>query len=167
MADKIVVLENGVAQQIGTPLELYNRPANIFVAGFIGSPKMNLFEVELARSEAGRVVLESPDFGRIEIDHHGDLPAAGSRLTLGLRPQALSLANGAGELQGEVQLVEQLGDQSIVELRSSKGSRFMAVLPPEAELDMGQRIGLSFDSGKALLFGSDERRLAERVLTQA
>ena len=163
MADKIVVLDQGVVQQVGTPMELYNQPGNLFVAGFLGSPKMNLFEVEFAGAEAGRVILRSADFERIEVIHEAPVSSVGTTLTLGIRPQALSLAGTeGGALRGTVQLVEQLGDQSIVDLRSPQGTRFMAVLPPDAELEMGEQIDLAFDMDKALLFGADGRTLDGR-----
>jgi multiple sugar transport system ATP-binding protein len=94
LADKIVVLDAGVIQQVGSPMELYNRPANLFVAGFIGSPGMNFIE-------AGRVGVTDAK-------------------TIGVRPEHLTLSRDTGEWQGKVVHVEHLGADTIVYLESEK-----------------------------------------------
>ena len=94
LADKIVVLDAGVIQQVGSPMELYNRPANLFVAGFIGSPGMNFIE-------AGRL---------------GDSGAK----TVGIRPEHITLSREAGEWKGKVVHVEHLGADTIVYMETEK-----------------------------------------------
>ena len=90
LADKIVVLNAGVIEQIGSPMELYNRPANLFVAGFIGSPQMNIFAAErLGRSDAA---------------------------TVGIRPEHISLSREGGDWKGRVEHVEHLGADTVVYL---------------------------------------------------
>src|SRR5258707_10425171 len=108
MADRIVVLRDGMIEQIGTPLELYDTPENIFVAEFIGSPAMNLLPARLKRSGTrraamieGGVVIELPEaFGGEE----------GQEVLLGIRPEHLSVGEG-GTLSGRVALVEPIGRQ--------------------------------------------------------
>src|SRR5690349_14241737 len=94
MADRIVVMHDGRVEQIGTPLELYDRPANLFVAGFIGSPAMNFIKGVLRR-EDGRVAVEAPDGTRLPLP-----PAAagreGQEVVYGTRPEHLSLAENGG-----------------------------------------------------------------------
>jgi ABC-type sugar transport system ATPase subunit len=110
MADKIVVLRGGRIEQVGAPLELYNRPANQFVAGFIGSPQMNFVPV-IAHTDGAL----APVFGGA-VQVPGVSVSAGSALTLGVRPEHLSLEAepGALPLPIEVQQVEQLGGHSLV-----------------------------------------------------
>ena len=95
LADRIVVLRDGKIEQVGTPLALYNRPANVFVAGFIGSPRMNFFPAEVLRQSAGSLLL----------------PA--NAHTVGLRPEHVLLGE-AGPLEYRVQQVEQMGSTSLL-----------------------------------------------------
>ncbi len=90
MADKIVVLNGGQIEQVGTPMTLYNNPASPFVAGFIGSPKMNLFEGEIAAQEGCR--------------------------TYGIRPEHITLSPTEGKWQGKVRHIERLGADTVVYL---------------------------------------------------
>ena len=113
MADTIVVLRGGRVEQAGPPLALYNTPANQFVAGFIGSPRMNFFP--------GRVLGAGPDGARVEVDELGCVTApvraglrAGDAVTLGIRPEHLQ--EGADGLPATVVAVEQLGGTSYVRL---------------------------------------------------
>jgi ABC-type sugar transport system ATPase subunit len=111
MADKIVVLRAGRIEQVGAPLDLYNKPANRFVAGFIGSPQMNFVGVT-----AGAGGSLAPAFGgSVRVPGVATTPA-GTRLTLGIRPEHLTLQaqDGAIALPIEVQQIEQLGGQSLI-----------------------------------------------------
>ena len=115
LADRIVILEKGVIQQIGTPTEVFNRPRNLFVAGFIGSPVINFFNGTLASAEAVdlpgagiRVALPEPVSG-----------AVGTPVVLGIRPQGLSLGESAGEsgasmLRMKVRVAEYLGTETVI-----------------------------------------------------
>ena len=89
LADKIVVLRAGVIEQVGTPLQLYDDPDNLFVAGFIGSPKMNFMKARACRGEAGRPSIELLEFGnvRVPMKLKGEAPKDGKPLTLGMRPE--------------------------------------------------------------------------------
>ena len=117
MADKIVVLRAGRIEQVGAPLELYNRPANRFVAGFIGSPQMNFLPVTVAGRDARR--------RRGDVTRRADVagavaartaPAAGTALTLGVRPEHLALPTSAADTQLSVTVLhlEQLGAHSLL-----------------------------------------------------
>ena len=106
MADRIVVMHDGVVQQVGAPLELYDRPANTFVAGFIGSPGMNFLSAKVAREgDALKAVLSSgesvPLLPALPVRH-------GDQITVGLRPEHLRIA-ADGEVEAEVEVVEPLG----------------------------------------------------------
>ncbi|WFU44244.1 sn-glycerol-3-phosphate ABC transporter ATP-binding protein UgpC [Bradyrhizobium sp. CB82] len=104
MAHRIVVLRSGRIEQVGTPLELYNRPDNLFVAGFIGSPRMNLLPVQVVSPGLVRV----GEAGEPIKVTTGSL-TAGASATLGVRPEHIALADGAADLTLTIDLVEQLG----------------------------------------------------------
>ncbi|QKC90326.1 sn-glycerol-3-phosphate ABC transporter ATP-binding protein UgpC [Mesorhizobium sp. NZP2234] len=105
MADRIVVMHDGLIQQVGAPLDLYDHPANMFVAGFIGSPGMNFLPATVRKGEASEAVLADGQALKLP----DGLPlGAGDAITVGLRPEHIRLADD-GALQGEVGVVEPLG----------------------------------------------------------
>jgi multiple sugar transport system ATP-binding protein len=114
MADKIVVLNGGRVEQVGPPLELYHRPANLFVAGFIGSPKMNLMRTRIAESGGGLARVELPGGGDVGVPLSGARFGKGDAVVLGVRPEHLTLGSSFdAEVKGTVRLVERLGAESI------------------------------------------------------
>jgi len=125
MATRIVVLNAGVIEQVGAPLELYHRPQNRFVAGFIGSPKMNFLPGKLvsAGAETARVVLR--DGSELDVAVDATRAEKGSEVTLGIRPEhmvqgldpASPAAAGVGRVKGEVVLVENLGESALIYIR--------------------------------------------------
>ena len=113
MADRIVVMHDGHVEQIGTPLELYDRPANLFVAGFIGSPAMNLFRGLLRRRD-GRTFVVTDDNLALEADA-GVGGAEGQKVVYGIRPGHLRIASDAEQgLPAEVEVIEPTGDNTLV-----------------------------------------------------
>jgi multiple sugar transport system ATP-binding protein len=126
MGDRVAVMRKGELQQVASPQELYDRPVNLFVGGFIGSPAMNMLDASLERSNGGMVAkLGSQE---LELGEHvaSDRPAlaryAGRRVVLGIRPEDLNDAEHAperaeaGTLKGEVSLTEALGSEIMVHL---------------------------------------------------
>jgi multiple sugar transport system ATP-binding protein len=103
MGDRIAVLKDGVLQQVGTPRDLYETPANAFVAGFIGSPAMNLFDAD--------VVEGGVQFGTAtaKVDRKTLAGATGSKVTVGIRPEDLTVSATGKGIQATVDLVEELG----------------------------------------------------------
>ena len=118
LADKIVVLDAGHIAQVGKPLELYHYPANRFVAGFIGSPKMNFLPVKVTGAEPARVQVELPNRQQVWLPVEGTDVTVGSNLSLGIRPEHL-LPSDVAEvtLSGEVQVVEQLGNETQIHIQ--------------------------------------------------
>lgn len=109
MADRLVVMNHGVAEQIGTPRDLYQRPATVFVAGFIGSPAMNFLEAKVGG--AGDVL----EIGEVKIPRPSGQPAtAGQAVNLGIRPEHLELVPQDGHIGLMIELVEHLGADTIV-----------------------------------------------------
>ncbi|TPJ05155.1 ABC transporter ATP-binding protein [Mesorhizobium sp. B2-7-3] len=139
MADRIAVMDHGVLQQVGTPLEVYNNPANVFVARFIGAPGMNLLKGRPAESDRGLVV----DLGALGITPPlpGELAAAmrGARdeVLYGFRPEQVALAENGRGLAMPVTFVERIGARTIVHLGQGDGA-VKAVFDNDVGLSIGQ-----------------------------
>ena len=113
MADRIVVLQAGRVEQVGTPLELYHHPVNLFVAGFIGSPRMNLLPARVVGSDGTGIAIELPSGGRVAVAAQAGAAKPGDTVTLGVRPEMLR-PEPEGMLAGEVRLVERLGGLTLL-----------------------------------------------------
>lgn len=114
LADKIVVLNGGCVEQVGSPLTLYHNPVNTFVAGFIGSPKMNFLPISWLEEGSARA-LQLPDGTRVAAPSGWRSPLAREGLSLGIRPEHLTLGQeGDFSVSGQVQVVEHLGNVSLV-----------------------------------------------------
>ena len=116
MADKIVVLRDGHMEQLGTPMDLYHRPANAFVAGFIGSPRMNQLPTTVRHVSSEGVSIEVPGGLRLDIPVQPNDVRAGDTVILGIRPEHLSLEAGPGSdtLNLDVYVTESLGGETIL-----------------------------------------------------
>jgi ABC-type sugar transport system ATPase subunit len=119
LADRIVVMNQGEIAQEGKPLDLYYRPANLFVAGFIGSPAMNFFDAVVKQRVESVVTLGGEGFADFQLSLGVDAPAPGAEVKVGVRPEHLRIG-GAGPLQvrGAVELVERLGEISYAYARA-------------------------------------------------
>ncbi len=157
LADKIVVLRDGAVAQVGAPLQLYDDPDNLFVAGFIGSPKMNFLAGIV---EKGRSVIRLPEYGNHEIPLSGlaDVPADGTGVTVGLRPGHFN-ATGSAALDLVVEIVEHLGLESFVYARAGKGEVLTIATQDGRNLKGGQAYEARFDPASALLFAADGARI--------
>jgi multiple sugar transport system ATP-binding protein len=116
MADKIVVLNGGQIEQVGSPLDLYHRPANIFVAGFIGSPKMNFLTTAVASTGPDGVSVTLPGGHTITVPAVADTVSVGNEVLLGIRPEHLRVAPD-GQFRGEAMLAERLGSLTILHVK--------------------------------------------------
>ena len=135
LADRIVLMNGGNVEQIGSPLDLYNRPANLFVAGFIGSPRMNLLDATIAEAGASATVFR---LGGREVTLPFSLDARpGGAVTLGARPEHLDVAGGGegAHLGATVDLAEQLGGETYVYATPDAGG-----LPQLTVHQLGQRL---------------------------
>ncbi|HWU89875.1 MAG TPA: TOBE domain-containing protein, partial [Kofleriaceae bacterium] len=126
MASRIVVMNAGTIEQVGAPLELYNNPVNRFVAGFIGSPKMNFIAGKLVSADAQQAKVALPDGNKIVVAVDATRANAGEDVTLGIRPEHIIQrgdSSGGGvvtRVKGEVVLVENLGESALVYLELPK-----------------------------------------------
>jgi ABC-type sugar transport system ATPase subunit len=157
MADHIAVLRDGALQQVGTPDDLYYRPANTFVAGFIGTPPMSLLTVRIAPAD-GRLQLEG-DSLRLPVPDQlaARLPAgAGGEITLGLRPEDVELTVGsaAGQMQGTILDVEPLGREIVIAV--TIGGQVITVLTPHGFRGApDQQVSMSVGGDRIYLFDPD------------
>jgi len=153
LADKIVVLKDGVVMQVGAPMDLFNDPGNEFVASFLGSPKMNFFGGKLTGlSESGETAgFEGVGISVDAVRLVSSNKKAGDEARLGIRPQHLHLDDN-GQLKGKITLVERLGTETVVELFDSEGKMFRFASPDALSLSVEQEVAFSFDQTKAHLF---------------
>lgn len=121
LADKIVVLQGGIVEQVGSPLELYHHPRNLFVAGFIGSPKMNFLTVTVSAVNDSGTTVQLPGDASITIPVKPGSLSVGDRATLGIRPEHLKLDQTNPTLTGEVLVVERLGGETFLYVRIADG----------------------------------------------
>jgi multiple sugar transport system ATP-binding protein len=163
MADRIVVLDVGSISQIGTPLELYHKPANTFVAGFIGNPKMNFLPVTCkAVTDAG-----------VEVDYKGQsliLPVAphrvatGQPLTLGIRPEHIQIDGGDIAVSVTPSVIERLGAQTVAYATlDGEGENFCATLPGSVVVRPDQPLAAGIRAADCHLFDADGAAFERRV----
>jgi multiple sugar transport system ATP-binding protein len=154
MADKIVVLQAGIIEQAGTPLELYHHPRNLFVAGFIGSPKMNFLPAKVASVDGTGTTVQLANGAGLTIPVRPGRPKVGDAVTLGVRPEHMRLA-GEGELAGEVMVVERLGGETFIYTQLQDGS--MVIVQADGEIPTGvhERIAIKLDPATCHLFDAD------------
>jgi len=158
MADRIVVLRNGLVEQIGSPLELFDNPANVFVAQFIGSPAMNLFSGKVTHIEGKpQVVLDAGALVALPADVAAE---EGQRLTVGVRPEHFGIADGEGSLVAKVDVVEPLGSQMQVGL-SCASQPFIAIFNERLSCVPGDTMHLVPSAGFLHFFDIESgRRIA-------
>ena len=169
MGDRVAVFNDGYLQQVDTPQMLFERPVNTFVAGFIGSPSMNLIASSVVTSDDGltltlageRIALGNGLEARF--DNPGAL--AGQIAWVGLRPEDVVDPHQAGEnrrLHGKVALTELLGREQMVYLDLHDGTRLVARLHADHRLQNGEQIAVGIDPDRLYLFQNDGRALAYR-----
>jgi lactose/L-arabinose transport system ATP-binding protein len=156
LADKIVVLRDGKIEQVGAPLDLYDDPDGLFVAGFIGSPRMNFFPVRVTN---GRLALTEMPGQSLPLPPLASMPAEGAELTAGLRPDAFR-KGGAEALSLTVEIVEHLGAETLVHARAAKAGPTVTLTTDEGRgIASGQTIEARFEPKSVYLFDGAGRRL--------
>ena len=155
LATRIVVINGGAIEQVGTPAEVYRRPATRFVAGFIGTPAMNFIAVARRADVDGHVALALPGGRALVTRVPARGPARDAALVLGVRPENLHLCETEGAvLAGTVDLVEFLGERTLAHVRLADGSTVGATVGGAAPA-VGERVGLTIAPAEAHLFDGD------------
>ncbi len=154
LADKIVVLKDGLVQQIGSPMDLYHNPVNEFVAGFLGAPSMNFLDVEVLSTTGGKAVVRSEALDAVEVPIRAGTPLTGQRARLGIRPQYLAPTQDGspGQLHGTVILTERLGSETVLEVELRDKTPLIAALTRDAVFSLGTPMNLTFDPAMTHLF---------------
>lgn len=151
LASRIVVMNNRKVEQIGTPMDVYSRPASRFVAAFVGSPSMNFIPV--TGIEAGPDGLAVKVAGATVATTIRQQPKDNGELTLGVRPESLRVAqDGAGDMTGQIALVERLGDRTLVHVTLADGSNVVAEDGGKSTLEAGGPVSLKVDGTATHLF---------------
>nr|WP_315226453.1 sn-glycerol-3-phosphate ABC transporter ATP-binding protein UgpC [uncultured Albidiferax sp.] len=168
LADKIVVLEAGQVRQVGAPLELYHLPKNQFVAGFIGSPKMNFLPVTITAVQGDGICVSSPDWDGdclIPVDA-GDARVGGTA-SLGIRPEHIAVGEGTGvQVQGHVGLVERLGHETFIEMETRAGQTLSALVGGGTLVDVAQVFKLHFQPEDCHLFAADGQAYRRKTVPE-
>jgi multiple sugar transport system ATP-binding protein len=158
LGDRIAVLREGHSQQVAPPLEVYRRPANVFVAGFIGSPTMNFLPC-LLRRDSGRITLAGPAFTLELAECRPPLEARSGKVLLGVRPHDVALvAPQQADVSARVEVNEPRGNEVVMHVIVEEGtsrSQLTVVTPPENASEVGEQVGLRFRRDRLHLFDSD------------
>ena len=157
LSSRVAVLHNGMLQQFDRPREIYDRPANVFVAGFMGSPSMNFLPADLV-NEGGvpGVAIGTATGGRAVLPMARPLAQGGPQVVLGIRPEHIARSDGTqrpgfGMLEASVEVVEPTGAETMVILRLA-GQEITARLEPDDQPGVGEVVRVAIDMNKACLF---------------
>ena len=163
MADRIAIMRDGLIEQIASPHDVFARPANVFVASFIGTPQMNLMAAELEGMEGGdgAFTIEGRRL-KLSVD-----PAVGAlargKVTLGIRPRALAPLPAASPdtLTGQAELIEPMGAETLVHARTQGGLEIRVVVPREARVRVGETLHLKPGARQTHVFDANERAVRQ------
>lgn len=162
MADRIVVLNAGKIAQVGAPLELYHKPENLFVAGFIGNPKMNFLPVTCTGANEAGVTI---DFGgqtiTVPVAPRSDI--VGKPLTLGIRPEHLRLSGGDLKITVTPTVIERLGVNTVAYASLPSGESYCALLAGSAPVRVDQPVETGIRASDCHLFDADGMALERQV----
>ena len=154
LADRIVVLNAGVIEQVGAPMALYERPKNLFVAEFIGSPKMNLMAAEVVEASGTRATVKTAGGETLTVAVDASRARAGDRVTLGVRPEHLTLSGSDNALKGRASFVETLGHATYAYVAHG-GDSLTVQLPGDVRPAVGAEMTLRVPADQAHLFDAD------------
>jgi multiple sugar transport system ATP-binding protein len=156
MADRIAVLKDGRLEQFGRPLDLYNRPANLFVAGFIGSPRMNFVSGKVKSFNKNGVTVALDAGGQVSVPCQPTGANADLPVKLGIRPEHITLSDRKGDAKLSVTITEQLGGESYLHGTLSSGEALSVRLAGQTRVNRGDAVGLSLgEPGLRHLFNAD------------
>ncbi|WP_025127364.1 ABC transporter ATP-binding protein [Pseudomonas sp. PH1b] len=153
LADKVVVLNAGRVEQVGSPLELYHSPANLFVAGFLGTPKMGFLKGSITQADGQGCEVQLQAGARLRLAQSGAQLCVGSAVTLGIRPEHLELgATGPGSLQVTADVAERLGSDTFCHVRTACGEALTLRIRGDLASRYGEQLNLHLDPAHCHLF---------------
>jgi multiple sugar transport system ATP-binding protein len=162
LADKIVVLRAGLVEQVGSPLQLYSDPDNRFVAGFIGSPRMNFVDATVTGSDGGAVLLDVPALKLTGLPvRPRTMPSSMSgQVTLGIRPEHFQPGEaGPHRVQLTCNAIERLGSVSYIYTAPGEDDTLVAEIKDAESIKIGDTVTMTVDPASCFLFDSDQKRL--------
>ncbi len=162
LADRIVVLRAGRIEQQGSPIELYDNPDNLFVAGFIGSPRMNFINATITGVAGREVTVKLDEFGAptLGVRARSDRARVGEAVTVGIRPEHFVEAGAAPvQLLARAQVVEQLGGVSYVYAASESGAQITVQQRGHSQMANGAAVEFGVDPATVLMFDAEGQRL--------
>ena len=151
MADKIVVLQAGRVEQVGSPLDLYHHPANLFVAGFIGSPRMNMLPAKVVEAGTSGTMVALSSGQRTSVPVEAGTARPGDSVTLGIRPEGLHIDPG-GTIPAAVSLVERLGGLTLLHVKAGGDQEMTVQIEGSAPVRAHDQISLAVDASACHLF---------------
>ena len=157
MASRIAIMRDGLIEQVGTPHEVFAKPANVFVASFIGTPQMNLVEAEFKSYGNGKaaVTLAGHDINIVANPAVARLDP--SKVTIGIRPRAFTATTGQADdtIPAQAELIEPMGAETLIHARTTLGSDIRVVVPRDMRVKVGEVMHLRPDPGQTHFFGAD------------
>jgi multiple sugar transport system ATP-binding protein len=165
LADRIVALDDGHIQQIGTPLELYENPSNLFVAGFIGSPKMNLITGKVGQSASGNsIAMDGP--AKVQIAVSVESQTVGEIVTVGIRPEALKIVDAPeGEaVQAKIETVERLGNVTYVYADAGMSGLLTLQVAPDFACTIGDDLSIVLSPDQLHLFDKNGQVITSKII---
>jgi alpha-glucoside transport system ATP-binding protein len=159
LADRIVVLRGGHIEQVGSPMQLYHKPDNLFVAQFIGSPAMNVVSAKITAT-GEKTAVEIAGHGKAVLDIKTGAAHMGEDVKLGVRPEDLRPATGADMLlSANLDIVEKLGEVTLAYFANGTAEPLIAKMPGDVQLERGARAAFTADASKLHLFGKDGKAI--------
>ncbi len=156
LADKIVVLHGGIVEQVGSPLELYHHPRNLFVAGFIGSPKMNFIATKVTAVDDAGVSVTLPGGETIKVPVNGENVQPGDKVTYGVRPEhMIETGDADAHIDGEVFVVERLGGDTYAYVRAEGTEMITVQTSGDSHVGVGDKLHIGVSAATSHLFVAD------------
>jgi multiple sugar transport system ATP-binding protein len=164
LADKIVVLQGGVIEQVGSPLELYHHPNNLFVAGFIGSPRMNFLTVTISATYDSATTVKLAGGETVTIPVQPNQLAVGDRATLGIRPEHLEFDRNNATITGEAMVVERLGGETFTYVRLADGDTLVVQADGDSPVQLHEQVPIYINGDRCHLFDAQGMTIHKREL---
>jgi ABC-type sugar transport system ATPase subunit len=157
MADRIAIMRDGIIEQVGTPHDVFAKPANVFVASFIGTPQMNIVDADLKSFTAGHATVE---LAGSPLKIAADPAVSGlkpSKVKIGIRPRAFSAVDkaAADTIMAQAELIEPMGAETLIHARTKIGDDIRVVVPREMRVKGGETMHLRPDPKQTHFFGED------------
>ncbi|XOV78050.1 MAG: ABC transporter ATP-binding protein [Aestuariibacter sp.] len=153
LADKVVVLNQGQIEQVGAPIDLYERPKNTFVAGFLGMPRMSFLKASVVEQSAESIEVQLESGAKLVLPIQTEALKGGSSVTFGVRPEHISLCGkDTGAMNITLDVAEHLGSDTFCYAKAGNGETLTIRVNSETEADAGQTVGVNFKLDKCHLF---------------